>query len=453
MTKSDAQDGEANSFSGRLSRYARVTSQAGYAAAKFAGARALGGVDHKATAAELRAMLGGLKGPLMKVAQMLATIPEALPEDYSKELMQLQAAAPAMGWPFVRRRMSAELGPDWESRFQSFEHDAVNAASLGQVHRAVAHDGTRLAVKLQYPDMSSAVEADMSQLRLLLTLFKRVNRAIDPTDMADEIGMRLREELDYAREASHIRLYTDILLGYDGVRIPSVTPELSTKRLLTMTWLDGRPMLSFADRALADRNRLATQMFHAWWYPFAHHGVIHGDPHLGNYSVAEDLALNLLDYGCVRTFKPAFVGGVVNLYRALLANDVAQAVHAYETWGFTGLSKETIETLNIWARFIYAPMLEDRVRTVADGVAPGQYGRKEAMEVHGRLRQTGPVKPPREFVFMDRAAIGLGGVFLHLGAEINFYRLFNEAIDGFNPDVVAKRQKAAFAQAGVPMPT
>jgi hypothetical protein len=127
-------------------------------------------------------------------------------------------------------------------------------------------------------------------------------------------------------------------------------------------------------------------------------------------------------------------------------------VHAYETWGFGGLNKDVIETLNIWARFIYAPMLEDRVRSVANGVEPSAYGRKEAFEVHKRLSQQGPVKPPREFVFMDRAAIGLGAVFLHLQAELNFHKLFNEEIDKFTLATVAKRQKAAFKDADVPLP-
>ena len=108
-----------------------------------------------------------------------------------------------------------------------------------------------------------------------------------------------------------------------------------------------------------------------------------------------------------------------------------------------------IDTLNIWARFIYGPLLDDRVRTVADGVAPGEYGRREAFRVHQALKKKGPVKVPREFVFMDRAAIGLGAVFLHLGAELNFYRLFNEAIENFSLDRVAKRQAAALERAGL----
>ena len=188
--------------------------------------------------------------------------------------------------------------------------------------------------------------------------------------------------------------------------------------------------------------------------PFCGHGVIHGDPHLGNYSAALDATgrpdgLNLLDYGCIRIFPPRFVQGVVDLYRGLLADDRARIVHAYETWGFQNLSNELIDILNIWARFIYGPLMEDRVRAIADGVSPAEYGRRQAFTVHQALKQKGPVKVPREFVFMDRAAIGLGGVFIHLRAELNFYRLFNEALEGFSVENVAARQTAALAAAGL----
>ncbi len=124
-------------------------------------------------------------------------------------------------------------------------------------------------------------------------------------------------------------------------------------------------------------------------------------------------------------------------------------VQAYETWGFKRLSRELIDALNIWARFIYGPLLEDRVRSIADGVKPSQYGRKEAFKVHQALKKQGPVTVPREFVFMDRAAIGLGAVFLHLNAELNFYKLFNEAIESFSVDQVARRQREALDMAGL----
>ncbi|MDD3445902.1 MAG: AarF/ABC1/UbiB kinase family protein, partial [Zavarzinia sp.] len=151
----------------------------------------------------------------------------------------------------------------------------------------------------------------------------------------------------------------------------------------------------------------------------------------------------------IRIFPNRFVTGVVDLYRALQTGDEARAVHAYETWGFGNLTSEMIETLNIWARFIYGPLLDDRRRSIADGISPAQYGRREMMEVHRRLKDLGPLRPPREFVFMDRAAIGLGAVFLHLDAHHNWFRLFNEALDGFDAETVAARQAAALDAAGL----
>ncbi len=451
-------DKERNRLSARMQRYGRVGANVGGVAARIAGRQFLGlDPERDKDAASLAAALGGLKGPIMKVAQLLATIPEALPAEYAAELGQLQSQAPPMGWPFVRRRMAAELGPDWEAKFASFEHEAAASASLGQVHRAGTLDGRPLAAKLQYPDMQSAVEADLIQLGMLFSIHARMRPAIETSEMKQEIAARLREELDYELEARHMRLYAAIFRADPLIRVPQVLPELSTNRLLTMTWLEGRRLLDYTERPLEQRNRIARAMFRAWWYPFSHYGVIHGDPHLGNYTVFEDAegsaaGINLLDYGCMRTFAPKFVQGVVDLYRGLLTGDRALVVHAYETWGFGGLSNELIDILNIWAQFIYGPMLEDRVRTIADEVSPGMYGRREAFRVHQGLRDKGPVRVPREFVFMDRAAIGLGGVFLHLGAELNFHRLFEDMIAGADLADVAGRQREAFAAAGVPLP-
>jgi predicted unusual protein kinase regulating ubiquinone biosynthesis (AarF/ABC1/UbiB family) len=447
-------DSERNRFSARAARYARVGTRVGGVAARIAGQRLVGAQGgREGNAIALASALGGLKGPIMKVAQLLATIPDAVPPEYASELMKLQSQAPPMGWAFVKRRMSAELGPDWQKKFGSFEHHPAAAASLGQVHRAVSLDGAPLACKLQYPDMQSAVEADLNQLQLLLSLRKRFDPAIDTSEIGVEIAARLREELDYAREAKHVALYQAMLKDEPSVRVPIVWPELSTGRLLTLDWLTGTRMLDHKDDALETRNRLASAMFTAWWFPFSRFGVIHGDPHLGNYTVfAEEgrpAGINLLDYGCIRIFPPSFVGGVVDLYMGLLHGDEARVVHAYETWGFKRLNRDLIDTLNIWARFIYGPLLDDRVRTIADGVKPSDYGRREAFRVHQALKAKGPVTVPREFVFMDRAAIGLGAVFLHLAAELNFYRLFNEAIERFSVDQVAARQANALAAAGL----
>ena len=446
---------EDNRMSGRLSRYAKVGTGVGGIAAKMAGKRFFGlNVDDDKNAAALASALGNLKGPIMKVAQLIATIPEAVPAEYAAELSQLQSDAPPMGWVFVKRRMRSELGAGWQSKFEHFDKEPSAAASLGQVHKATALDGKALACKLQYPDMASAVEADLNQLHLIFSLFSRVERAIDTSEIAKEIGARLREELQYLREGKHMQMYANILADEKLIRVPTYHKELSSDRLLTMEWLQGNKMLTYKEHAQEDRNRLCTAMFKAWWYPLYNIGVIHGDPHLGNYTVFEEdgrpSGINLLDFGCIRIFDPRFAAAVLDLYHGLRTNDEARVVNAYEEWGFKGLSRPLIDAMTIWAKFIYGPLLDDRVREIADGVKPGDYGRKEAFNVHKALREHGPVTIPQEFVFMDRAAIGLGGVFLHMRAKMNFYELFNEQIENFNIDALKKSQDAALSRVSLP---
>ena len=435
----DTRDPERNRITARIGRVAKVGANISGAV----GARVMG-ADQYALARAMREALGRSKGPLMKVAQLLATIPDLLPQAYAEEFRKLQSNAPAMGWPFVQRRMRAELGENWETKFASFEREAAAAASLGQVHRAIAQDGRPLACKLQYPDMASAVEADLGQLKNLLGVFKAMDGTIDSSEAIEEVGERLREELDYARELKHMRLFALMLGDEERIKTPEPLEDLSTKRLLTMTWLDGRGLMHWLDAPQQTRNRIAELLFKAWWGPMTHYGVIHGDPHLGNYALTENAErLHLLDFGCVRIFPPRFLDGVVGLYRGLKSEDRDAIAHAYEVWGFKNLNAELIDALTLWARFIYGPLLDDRVRTIADDVPAAEYGRREAMEVRRRLKTLGPVTVPREFVFMDRAAIGLGAAFLHLRAELNFGRMFEDSIAGFSTDALAARQATA----------
>ena len=449
--ESEPRDKERNRLTARIARTAKVGTNLSGVGISYAANSLFGGEKgDERIAKSLAAALGKSKGPLMKVAQMVSTIPDFLPEEYAEELSQLQQQAPAMGWPFVKRRMRAELGAGWQDKFAEFGKEASHAASLGQVHAATLHDGRKVACKLQYPDMTSAVESDVSQLKTLLGLFKRLDGSIDPSEMVVEITDRLREELDYEREAKHMALYADMLSAKNFVKTPEPILDLSTDRLLTMTWVTGDKLDKYEDAPQEVRNGIAQNLFWTWWYPMMSYAVIHGDPHLGNYQVTEEgAALNLLDFGCVRIFPPKFVAGVVDLYRARLANDFDASHAAYETWGFGTLNKDLVEVMNIWADFIFAPLLDDRVRTIADGVAPGAYGRKEAFEVRKQLKEKGPITLPREFVFMDRAAIGLGAAYIRLGAELNFHKLFEESIEGFTEETITQRQTDALVKAGL----
>ena len=442
-----------NSLAQRLTRFARLSAGLTGVAARGAG-RALKGTRMVSAqnAADLTAVLGNLRGPVVKVAQFVATVPGVLPKEVAEPLLTLQTNAPPMGPAFVRRRMEAELGKNWESKFKSFTRDAAAAASLGQVHRAAGKDGRALACKLQYPNMAAAVQTDVQHFRAALRLQRGLDPTIDTREIADEVAARLSEELDYGREAAHMRLYAIMLKERRDVAVPEAVDGLSTKRLLTMTWLDGRPVADFENATFAARNRISTALFKAWWRPFARYGVIHGDPHLGNYTVRADGGINLLDYGCVRTFAPEFVAGVIGLYRALQRRDDKAAGNAYRAWGFGRVTPELVEVMNLWARFIFNPLLDDRVRMVDDGVPAAEYGIRQATEVHARLKALGGIKPPREFVFMDRAAIGLGGALVRLGGRLNFHALFEEEIADFVVSALAARQRAAFARAGVPLP-
>lgn len=437
------QDSEKSTVGGRMKRYARVSTAMTGLAAKLAGQKYLGlDINKPEHARQLMESLGNLKGPLLKVAQLLATIPNALPKEYALELQKLQSQAPPMGWLFVRRRMATELGRDWESKFKSFEKEAAAAASLGQVHRATTLDGRSIACKLQYPDMAAAVEADLGQLKLVMGLFEKYDQSVVTDDIQSEIAARLYEELDYALEARHAALYSHMLKDETGVHVPEVVPELSSGRLVSTTWLEGASILDYVDAKAEIRNKIAYNMFRAWYVPLYFYGVIHGDPHLGNYTVQKDQTINLLDFGCVRVFPPRFVEGVITLYNALQKEDPAMAVAAYECWGFSDLKKETIDVLNMWASFLYGPVLDDRVRPIGV-VEKGVYGRDIASKVHRELKRIGGVRVPREFVFMDRAALGLGSVFLHLKAEINWHNLFHELVADFDVKKLEQRQQTA----------
>ena len=436
---------------GRIRRYAKVTSAMGGLAARLAGERYLGiKINREQHASDLRAALGGLKGPLMKVAQILATIPDALPKEYVNELSHLQADAPSMGWLFVKRRMKAELGENWLTYFKVFDKQASAAASLGQVHFAEDINGKKLACKLQYPDMGSAVQADLKQLKLIFSLYEKYDSAISTEAIHEELSDRLKEELNYTHEIKNLKLYRHMLSDLNQITLPNPIDELSTNRLLTMTRIDGSKIMDFIAKNsdIKIRNQVALNMFKAWYIPFYKYGVIHGDPHLGNYTIRPDGGVNLMDFGCIRIFRPDFVTGVIELYKALRDGDEEQAVNAYKSWGFENPSKELIGVLNIWANFIYQPLLEDKVRLINPSES-GQYGRETAEKVHEELKKIGGVKPPREFVLMDRAAVGLGSVFMHLKAEINWYRVFHDLVGDFDEKILSKRQSKAIKQSGL----
>ncbi len=444
-----SKDNEGNTLIGRVKRYSGVTAgAAGVAmrgAGRWLGGKGVMGIDNARDAVR---MLGGLRGPLMKGAQIAGGLPGILPPEFAAELATLQSDAPEMGAAFVRRRMAAELGRDWQTKFKSFDLKAAHAASLGQVHRAIAHDGRALACKLQYPDMRSAVEADLTQLKTVLALQRMAERKFDTTEIAEEAAERIREELDYTREAMHMRLFAAMLKGDERIAVPEPVAELSTGRLLTMTWLEGAPFREVLKRPQAERDAVARALFHAWFFPLFHYGVVHGDAHLGNYTVRQGGAINLLDFGCVRVFPARVVGALVRLYSAQLRGNGAAAAKAYADWGFADATPALVEKMRPWTAMVFEPFLEDRERTIGEGAPPFMADMGQVWTMKLRLREGSAIRPPREFVFIARAIVGVGAALVHLSAKLNWHCMFEDLIAAFDADALAARQAEVLRRAG-----
>ena len=393
---------EENNLVSRVKRYSKVTTSMTSLATKFAGKKYLNfDLSDQKYAAQITEILGNLKGPLMKVAQLSATIPDLLPEEYARKLAELQSNAPPMSWVFVKRRMKAELGENWQNNFKEFNQEASFAASLGQVHKAKLKTNDYVACKLQYPDMSSAVEADLNQLKIIFKIYSSYNKSIQIREIYKEIEARLKEELNYSLENKHLKIFKFIHKNNSYIKIPNVYEKISTNRLLVMEFLNGKKLIEYKNAPQKTRNELAKKLFMAWYLPFYKYGIIHGDPHLGNYSVDNK-----------------------------------------------NIDDKLMNVLNKWALFLYDPILKNEVRKIQDSDS-GIYGAKIASEVHKELKKYGGVKPPREFVFMDRAAVGLGSIFIHLKAEINWYKLFHDLIKDFSVKSVESNQKKAFKFAGL----
>ena len=276
-----------------------------------------------------------------------------------------------------------------------------------------------------------------------------MDNAIQQDEIYKELRERLREELDYLREAAQMRLYGLMLQDQPGVHVPVPLPAFSSHRLLTMTWLDGRPLMQrmAEDPPQHERNAIAEALFRAWYVPFYRYGVIHGDPHLGNYQVRPDgrsICWISAPSGCS---APVSSPASSSCSRRCATTTTTRRIRPTRPGASPISRSEKMDVLNMWARFLYEPLTQDRVRRIQETDDP-TFGREVAERVHAGLKRTGGVMPPREFVLMDRSAIGLGGVFLRLKAELNWSRLFHELIADFDEAELASGRRSRWPRPG-----
>jgi predicted unusual protein kinase regulating ubiquinone biosynthesis (AarF/ABC1/UbiB family) len=254
------------------------------------------------TADQVFRVLGELKGGAMKLGQALSIFEAALPPElagpYRATLTRLQEAAPPLPAATVHRVLAADLGPDWRTRFASFEDDAAAAASIGQVHRATWADGRRVAVKIQYPGAGKALINDFTQLARLGRLFGLLMPGLEVKPLLDELRMRVAEELDYSMEAAAQRGFARAYAGDPDIYVPGVVAE--SEHVLVTEWMDGTPLSKvISDGTPEQRNRAGILLTRFLFSGPARAGLLHADPHPGNFRLLDDGRLGVLDFGAV----------------------------------------------------------------------------------------------------------------------------------------------------------
>ncbi|GAB2649357.1 ABC1 kinase family protein [Nocardia goodfellowii] len=259
------------------------------------------------TAQHIFEVLGELKGCAAKLGQLLAIYGLALPrevaEPYTVALSQLQDSAPAMLPSMVHAAMAESLGADWRWHFQEFDDRRAAAASIGQVHRAVWHDGRRVAVKIMYPGARAAIEGDLAQLRRISLLATVFLSGADVKGVTEAISDGLRAELDYAAEAEHQRAFAAAYADDPEFYIPNVVAQHGD--VLITEWLDGTPLTRVvANGSRDERNRLGMLMLRFVLSGWARDGLLYADPHPGNFQVLADGRLGIVDFGACCPWPP-----------------------------------------------------------------------------------------------------------------------------------------------------
>ena len=370
-----------------------------------------------------------LKGAFMKLVQILSMRSDLLPPQALEVLATVQSSVPPMSSELIREQIARELGAPPERLFARFEPEAFAAASLGQVHRAALPSGEDVVVKIQYPGVEETVVQDLKNVRALLQAFARIGRdvmrqKIDPSEISAELEERLGEELDYRKEAANLARFRALFADDAEVVVPEPYAAFSSRRVLTMTALEGYPLQDIlapgVDQSLKDW--VAIKYFRLLWRQLFEFGVLHTDPHPGNYLVTYHPRLCMLDLGSVRVFPEPIRRAYVELARALLVGDAAAMSDCFVRLGYLDREDDPAPMIRIM-RLIFEPVLVDRPYDPRTYKAVDRAVEVAAIGLEHRI-----FKAPGHRVFLVRALLGLEAYVEQLGTVANWHRLFSECV-------------------------
>src|SRR5579875_3289187 len=366
-----------------------------------------------------------LRGAFLKLIQMLSMREDILPAEALEVLSLTQASVPPMDYATIADQVQSELGKRPERLFARFERQAFAAASLGQVHRATLLDGREVAVKIQYPGVQETVEQVLKNLKLLLAALRAIahdlmRQKIDTRTIYAELEERIKEELDYQREAANMALFRELLSDDPEIIIPTVVLELSSRRILTMSYVDGYALTDVlapgVDVEL--KHWVARKYFNLVWRQILEFGVLHTDPHPGNYLVTYHPRLGILDFGSIRRFSDVVRKANLKLARARLDGNERAMAQALVALGYIDRAQDPAPMVEI-VRMLFEPVLAEQrfdpktYDSVAKATAVGE------ITLQHRL-----YKSPAHSVFLIRALIGAEGIMRQLGMVANYREMF-----------------------------
>jgi predicted unusual protein kinase regulating ubiquinone biosynthesis (AarF/ABC1/UbiB family) len=356
-----------------------------------------------------------LQGLMIKVGQMMGARADIFPDEYVEVLSRLHDTVPPRPYETIRRVVEEELGAPLEAAFSEFARDPIASASLAQVHRARLRDGREAAVKVQYPEIEQIVQVDLLNIRLLARAANRVMRGFDFTPIVDELNANVPKELDFINEGRNAEATAGNFAGQPDVIVPRIYWEHSTRRVLTMEFVEGIKVTDMAalDAAGIDRQAVAKLLAESYFRQIFAHGFFHADPHPGNLFIQPGPKLVIVDFGLAKQLPPAFLRGFVHLTTALIAADRAGLAQSFRDLGFK--TKRADDT-------VFEALGEAMVARLARN---GEFNqdRRMLMEFQGRMmrlfRENPVVRVPGEFLLIGRVMGLLGGLGAQLGSQVN----------------------------------
>jgi len=420
----------------RNSRLARLGARIGLAHAGTSARKLFASAERKDQLSRDREMksaqqvadeLGNMKGALMKLGQMASYLDDGLPEPLRLALSQLQSNAPPMSIDLVHQEIKRELGKSVNEMFVEFDDEPIAAASIGQVHRAILrtpHGDRAVAVKVQYPGVAEAIDADLRTADLLGTLLAFGFKSLNPEDMVAEIKDRLREELDYKKEAENQQLFADFYKGHPFIHVPEVLHDYSTSRILMTELVSGSSFAELLTWPQEQRDMAGEAIFRFVFRSLYRFRAFNGDPHPGNYIFHKGGKVTFLDFGLIKHFTVDEMNMFQSMVKAaVLDNDMETYRRVIEDAGMFQKDApfSTEEAGDYFAHF-YEPVRESKQMTWTTGYATSIV--RHTFDRTSAIAQYATV--PKSFVFIQRINLGLYALLGQLGASGNFRRISEE---------------------------